>query len=114
MAIEPFDRLVDAALERGLDPDEYVRRRTGPRDYSRIRIKISELFPPIPLRRFDYSAVDASTYDLGEPIGYGATKAEAIAELFERIGERDDVEPLQVLLEMCATKETPCPHQPGN
>lgn len=104
--IEDFDRLIDTALERGVDPDEYVRQRTGPRDYSRIQIKVSELFPPIPIRRFDYSAVDASTYDLGEPIGYGATPQEAVAELFERLGERDDEEPFQILLAMCHGRQS--------
>jgi hypothetical protein len=35
---------------------------------------------PIPDRRFDWSAVTAD-YDLGAPIGYGRTEAEAINDL---------------------------------
>jgi hypothetical protein len=42
---------------------------------------------PIPLRQFDWSAIDSDTYDGAEDsanrnmIGYGATEAEAIADL---------------------------------
>ena len=35
---------------------------------------------PVPLRQFDWSAV-RDGYDGGDPIGYGATEAEAIADL---------------------------------
>ena len=46
---------------------------------------------PIPLRQFDWSAVDDDTYDGSEdshcPIGYGATEAEAIADLLREIEE---------------------------
>ena len=35
---------------------------------------------PIPLRQFDWEAV-TDNYDLGSPIGYGATEQEAIADL---------------------------------
>jgi len=41
---------------------------------------------PIPDRRFDWSAV-TDNYDLGSPIGYGRTEAEAIADLRLEIGE---------------------------
>jgi len=48
--------------------------------------------PPIPLRQFDWSAIDDDTYDGAEdshcPIGYGATEAEAIADLMREIEER--------------------------
>lgn len=36
--------------------------------------------PPIPFRDADWSAV-WSDYDLGSPIGHGATEAEAIEDL---------------------------------
>lgn len=47
---------------------------------------------PIPLRYFDWSAVDDSTYggEPGEPIGYGATEQEAIADLLEQLDDMDD------------------------
>ena len=43
--------------------------------------------PPIPLRQFDYVAIDDATYDLGSPIGYGRTEAEAIADLESQLEE---------------------------
>ena len=42
-------------------------------------------YPPIPDRRFDWSAV-TEDYDLGSPIGRGATEAEA--DLLEQLEER--------------------------
>lgn len=42
--------------------------------------------PPIPVRDFDWSAVDDATYDgEGSKIGHGRTEAEAIAELMEKL-----------------------------
>lgn len=47
---------------------------------------------PIPLRQFDWSAIDDDTYDGAEdsncPVGYGATEQEAITDLVEQIEER--------------------------
>lgn len=44
--------------------------------------------PPIPVRSFDWRAIDDATYDgEGCPIGWGATEAEAIANLQEQIEE---------------------------
>ncbi len=48
---------------------------------------------PIPDRRFDWIAYDESTYDGAEDssnrhqIGYGRTKAEAVADLNEKLEE---------------------------
>lgn len=43
--------------------------------------------PPIPDRRFDWTAIDADTYggELADPIGYGATEAEAITDLKDQL-----------------------------
>jgi hypothetical protein len=54
-----------------------------------MRIITSYDPPPIPDRRFDWSAVDDDTYD-GAPdqhsaIGYGATEEEAIRDLREQL-----------------------------
>lgn len=51
-----------------------------------MKISTSYEFPPIPIRDFDWCAVDADTYD-GEGclIGWGRTEAAAIADLFEQI-----------------------------
>ncbi len=52
---------------------------------------VTEFWPkPIPLRSRDWSAIDDDTYEPGDPIGYGATEAEAIADLMAQIEERDD------------------------
>jgi hypothetical protein len=60
-----------------------------------IRIHTTHVYPPIPVRSFDWSAVD-DNYDCdcdqegffsNCPIGYGATEEEAIADLIERIEE---------------------------
>lgn len=52
-----------------------------------MNIVTRHVYPPIPIRSFDWCAVDDDTYD-GAPdsgnrdqIGYGSTEAEAIADL---------------------------------
>jgi len=48
--------------------------------------------PPIPIRGCDWCAIDYSTYggDEGDPIGFGETEQEAVAELVERLLELKD------------------------
>jgi len=46
-----------------------------------MKIKTSYWAKPIPLRQFDWEAIDDDTYDEGCPIGYGRTEQEAIADL---------------------------------
>ena len=44
---------------------------------------ITDYWPkPIPVRSYDWSARD-DNYEPGKPLGYGATEAEAIADLLE-------------------------------
>ena len=58
-----------------------------------MRIVTEFYQPPIPIRKFDWSAIDADTYDadlvdgeiVGGPCGYGATEQEAIDDLMERL-----------------------------
>jgi hypothetical protein len=50
------------------------------------RIRTSYIYPPIPIRQFDWSAVD-DNYEPGDPIGYGATEQEAIENLKQLIEE---------------------------
>ena len=45
-------------------------------------------YPPIPDRRFDWSAIRES-YDEGDLIGYGKTEQEAIDDLKEQESEYD-------------------------
>lgn len=52
-------------------------------------------YPPIPVRCFDWSAVTENydgAPDAGwQPIGRGATEAEAVADLLEQIADREDI-----------------------
>jgi hypothetical protein len=55
-----------------------------------VKIVTEHVFPPIPDRSCDWSAIDDDTYDGTEdsrcPIGRGATEAAAIADLMEQVG----------------------------
>jgi len=51
------------------------------------RIKTSYDPPPVPSRSFDWNAV-VGDYDEGDPVGYGATEQEAIADLIWQIEEQ--------------------------
>ncbi len=54
-----------------------------------MRITTEHVFPPIPDRSCDWSAIDEDTYDGADdsrcPIGRGATEAEAVADLLEQM-----------------------------
>ena len=51
-----------------------------------MKIKTYFVYPPIPIRNFDWQAVDDDTYDgEGCPIGYGSTEQEAIEDLLSKI-----------------------------
>ena len=56
-----------------------------------IAFDVTGVFPPIPDRRFDYCAVDDSTYDGADdshcPQGAGATPPEAINDLLDQLEE---------------------------
>jgi hypothetical protein len=56
-----------------------------------MKIRTSYWAKPIPIRAFDWSAVDDDTYDGAEdshcPIGYGATEEQAIDDLKRQIEE---------------------------
>ncbi|CAB4140886.1 hypothetical protein UFOVP399_4 [uncultured Caudovirales phage] len=43
--------------------------------------------PPIPVRNCDWSAV-LDTYDAGDPIGWGRTRDEAVADLEEQLADQ--------------------------
>ncbi len=44
------------------------------------KIQTRHIFPPIPIRNFDWSATFGN-YEPGQPIGHGATEQEAIEDL---------------------------------
>jgi len=58
-----------------------------------MKIHTEHVYPPIPIRSFDWCAYDDDTYD-GAPdagpqcVGYGATEAEAIADFREQWEEK--------------------------
>jgi hypothetical protein len=54
-----------------------------------MKIVTSYVHPPIPIRCFDWSAVDDDTYDYDAPIGSGPTEAAAIADLLRQIEEEN-------------------------
>lgn len=49
-----------------------------------MKINTHHIFPPIPIRDFDWSATD-DNYEPGCPIGYGRTEQEAIADLLDQL-----------------------------
>ncbi len=48
-----------------------------------MKIRVRYNPPPIPMRQFDWTAID-DNYEPGMPIGYGPTKAAAILDLREQ------------------------------
>jgi hypothetical protein len=55
-----------------------------------MTIKTHFVYPPIPIRSFDWSATDDDTYDgPGCPVGRGETEAAAIADLLEQLEEEN-------------------------
>ena len=54
-----------------------------------MKIRTSHWLKPIPLRDFDWEAVDEDTYDEGEPVGLGRTEKEAIADLIDQLLDRE-------------------------
>jgi hypothetical protein len=49
-------------------------------------IRVDAVCPPIPMRCFDWCAVEDATYDgPGNPIGWGATIEEAVENLREEM-----------------------------
>jgi hypothetical protein len=53
------------------------------------QIVTQHVYPPIPLRGWDWSAVTVD-YEPGQPEGWGPTEEAAIADLVEQQEERDE------------------------
>jgi hypothetical protein len=49
-------------------------------------------YPPIPIRIFDWSAIDYETYDGEGPIGTGKTEESAVRDLLEQITEDENLQ----------------------
>jgi hypothetical protein len=55
---------------------------------AKIKVRTEHVYPPIPVREWDWSAVDDNTYDgPGNPIGWGRTEQAAIDDLVEQLIE---------------------------
>ena len=57
------------------------------------KIVTTHVYPPIPIRSFDWSAV-LDGYEPGCPIGWGATEEAAIADLRELLADEREAEAL--------------------
>lgn len=54
-----------------------------------IAVRTEHVFPPIPIRDYDWSAVDDRTFDgPGSPVGWGGTERQAIDDLIEQIQDQ--------------------------
>lgn len=53
------------------------------RTHTGRRVVVNFVYPPIPLRGFDYCATFEG-YEPGEPQGFGRTREEAIGQLIEQ------------------------------
>jgi hypothetical protein len=60
-----------------------------------VEVLTSFWLKPIPLRIYDWEAT-TSNYEPGHPIGFGATEADAIADLLEQIEENRPLSDEQV------------------
>ena len=52
------------------------------------KITVEHVYPPIPVRDYDWCAYEGD-YDLGQRVGYGATREAAIADLMVQIEEEE-------------------------
>jgi hypothetical protein len=57
-------------------------------DQRLAKVRFEYVYPPIPDRCFDWSAVFDGEYEPGQPIGRGPTKDTALADLLEQDDER--------------------------
>lgn len=55
---------------------------------AKIKLRTEHVYPPIPVRQWDWSAVDDNTYDgPGNPMGWGRTEQAAIDDLIDQLTE---------------------------
>jgi len=72
-----------------------------------MKVKTEYVFPPIPSRNFDWSAIDEDTYDGAPdshcPLGSGDTEQDAIDDLLQQMKERDMICQMYFDLTSCAS-----------
>lgn len=55
---------------------------------AKIKVRTEHVYPPIPIRDYDWCAVDDNTYDGdGCPIGWGRTEQAAVNDLIDQLSE---------------------------
>ncbi len=66
-----------------------------------MKIRTEHVYPPIPDRRFDWSAVDDDIYDgPGCPIGSGPTEQAAVLDLAEQLELYAEF-PIEIAAKIC-------------
>jgi hypothetical protein len=55
----------------------------------KLVIRLEHVYPPIPDRRFDWSAA-LDGYEPPDPLGYGPTKWEAVRDLIDQLEDREE------------------------
>lgn len=55
----------------------------------KLKIRLEYVYPPIPDRRFDWSAV-LDGYEGGDPQGSGPTKWDAVRDLIDQLEDREE------------------------
>lgn len=73
------DETEPTAAEQRADWLDSIQQKHG-------HINTHHIFPPIPIRSFDWSAMrDDDEGEEGRPVGYGATEDEALRDLIEQL-----------------------------
>lgn len=92
------DLLIDIARAGMNEPARKLREKCG-RPYTtqggrELLIKTDFVYPPIPIRSFDYMAYDDLTYDpdpeCRSVVGWGATEEEAVRDLINLIEDEEE------------------------
>lgn len=63
--------------------EEYEAERAA--IIAKIKVRTEHVYPPIPVREWDWSAVDDNTYEPGCPMGWGRTEKAAVDDLINQI-----------------------------
>ena len=83
-----WDEGVSCASGYSITCKEHLKAREDERKAiaGRIKVRTEHVYPPIPIRDYDWSAVDDNTFDgPGSACGWGKTEQQAIDDLIEQI-----------------------------
>lgn len=85
IAVFAYTSSLEACLADALKTKVIVMK-DGRYNYNGRTIKTSFVYPPIPDRNSDWSAIFSDTYDYDSYVGRGATEAAAVIDLIEQVG----------------------------